>query len=47
VFQIFGSTAKLKRKRIEVCMNCKKFLNCENIDEFEECGDFVEVEDKA
>ena len=37
---------KLKRERIEVCSNCKKFLNCENIGKFEECGDFVEVEDE-
>ena len=31
---------KLKLKRFEDC------LNCENIGKFEECEDFVEVEDE-
>ena len=38
---------KLKLERIEVCMNCKKFLNCENVGKFVECADFVEVEDEV
>jgi len=38
---------KLKMERVEVCLNCKKFLNCENVGKFEECGDFVEVEDEV
>ncbi len=35
---------KLKRERIEVCLNCEKFLNCEEIGQYEVCGKFVEVE---
>lgn len=35
---------KLKLERIEVCLNCKNFLNCESIGKFEECEEFVEVE---
>lgn len=38
---------KLKMERVQICMNCKKFLNCENIGKFEECGDFDEVKDEA
>lgn len=38
---------KLKRERVEVCLNCEKFLNCKSIGEFEECENFVEVEDEA
>ena len=34
---------KLKRERIEICMSCKKFVKCENVGRFEECGDFLEV----
>ena len=33
-----------KRARMHAC---KKFLNCENIGKFEECADFVEVENEA
>jgi hypothetical protein len=36
---------KLKRERVKVCFSCKRFLNCENVGKFEECGDFVEVDD--
>jgi len=32
---------KLKKVRVEVCLNCK------SIGKFEECDDFVEVEDEA
>lgn len=35
---------KLKRERVEICLNCKKFVDCKHIGEFEECVDFVEVE---
>ncbi len=38
---------KLKRVRVEACLNCKKFVECDNIGEFEECVDFEEVEGEA
>jgi hypothetical protein len=34
---------KLKRERVEVCLNCKRFVKCDDIGKFEECDDFVEV----
>lgn len=38
---------KLKRERVEVCINCKNFVECDNIGKFEECVDFGEVEDNV
>jgi hypothetical protein len=38
---------KLKRERVEACLNCKKFLECDDIGKFEECVDFEEVEGEA
>jgi hypothetical protein len=38
---------KLKRERVEVCLNCMKFVECDNIGKFEECADFEEVEGEA
>ena len=35
---------KLKRERVEVCLNCKKFVKCDDVGRFEECADFEEVE---
>jgi hypothetical protein len=35
---------KLKRERVEACLNCKRFLKCGNIGRFAECVDFEEVE---
>jgi hypothetical protein len=35
---------KLKLERVEACLNCKKFVECENIGRFEECVDFEENE---
>jgi hypothetical protein len=35
---------KLKRERVEVCLNCKKFVKCDDIGKFEECVEFEEVE---
>lgn len=37
---------KLKTERVEVCLNCKLFSDCENIGMFDECEDFLEVENK-
>jgi len=34
---------KLKRERVEVCLNCKKFVKCESIGRYEECCDFDEI----
>jgi len=38
---------KLKRERVEVCLNCKKFVQCNDIGKFERCGDFEEVENES
>jgi len=39
---------KLKIERVETCLNCKRFIDCDDIGRFEECADFMEVErDKA
>jgi hypothetical protein len=38
---------KLKRERVEVCLNCKRFVNCDDIGKFEDCADFEEVEVEA
>jgi len=38
---------KLKRERVEVCLNCERFLKCESVGRFVECEDFIEVEDEA
>lgn len=35
---------KLKRERVEACLNCKKFVKCDDIGKFEECVDFEEIE---
>ena len=37
---------KLKIERVEVCLNCKLFTDCENIGRFVECEDFSEVENE-
>jgi len=34
---------KLKRERVETCLNCKKFVNCNDIGRFQECIDYFEV----
>jgi hypothetical protein len=38
---------KLKRERVEACLNCKKFVKCNDVGKFEECVDFEEVEGEA
>jgi hypothetical protein len=38
---------KLKRERVEACLNCKKFVRCNDIGKCVECGDFREVEGEA
>ena len=35
---------KLKTERVEVCLNCNLFTECENVGKFEECQNFLEVE---
>jgi hypothetical protein len=37
---------KLKLERVEVCLNCTLFTDCEQIGLFEECEEFVEVDSK-
>jgi hypothetical protein len=34
---------KLKRERLTVCLNCKRFAERDEIGKFEECVDFEEV----
>jgi len=39
---------KLKFERVEACLNCALFTDCEDIGRFEDCENFSEVEqDKA
>jgi len=38
---------KLKRERVEACLNCKKFVECDDIGKFEERCDFEEVKGEA
>ena len=38
---------KLKRERVEACLNCKKLVECGDIGKFVECVDFEEVEGEA
>ncbi len=38
---------KLKRERVEVCLNCKHFVRCRSIGEFVECAGFEEDKDKT
>jgi hypothetical protein len=42
-----GLDRKLKREIVEVCLNCKRFVECDYIGKFEECADFKEVESEA
>jgi len=30
-------------ERVEVCLNCNLFTDCDDIGRFVECGDFLEV----
>jgi len=39
-----GLERKLKRERVEACLNCKRFVKCDSIGRYEECVDFEEVE---
>jgi len=43
------SEKKLKRERIETCLNCQNFLTWERIGKVEPCSceDFVEIEGEA
>jgi hypothetical protein len=38
---------KLKRERVEMCLKCNHFVECESIGQYEpcHCEEFVEVED--
>ena len=38
-------TRKLKRERVEACLNCKKFVKCEDIGKYVECTAFEETND--
>lgn len=38
---------KLKRERVEICLNCQNFVECDRIGQIEPCNceDFDEVQD--
>ena len=38
---------KLKRERVDACLNCKRFVKCDEIGRFEECAQFEEVIGKS
>ena len=38
---------KLKRERVEVCLNCERFLKCNYIGKYEACEEFVGVQDEV
>jgi hypothetical protein len=38
---------KLKRERVKACLNCRKFVRCQDIGKYVECGHFEEVEGEA
>lgn len=38
---------KLKRERVVVCLNCQRFVRCDNIGKYEECVDFKEIKGEA
>lgn len=31
-------------ERIQACLNCQRFVDCDDIGKFEECSDFEEIE---
>lgn len=37
---------KLKRERVEICLNCKHFMRCNEIGQNEVCECFCEVQDE-
>ena len=41
------SERKLKRERVEACLNCKKFEQCDSIGKFVECVEYSEVDAKS
>ncbi|MBN1357301.1 hypothetical protein JW988_00875 [Candidatus Bathyarchaeota archaeon] len=40
-------SGKLKRERVEACLNCKRFVVCNEIGQYEVCPHFEEVEGEA
>ena len=38
---------KMKQERNLVCLNCRNYVSCHHIAEFEECFDFEEVQDEV
>lgn len=40
-------SSKLKRERVEACLNCKSFVTCNEIGQYEVCDHFEEVEGEA
>lgn len=38
---------KLRRERVELCMNCERFVNCQDVGELEQCEKFLEIKNEA
>jgi hypothetical protein len=38
---------KLKRERVEACLNCKRFICCNEIGQYEVCPHFEETKAEA
>jgi hypothetical protein len=38
---------KLRREKLEACLNCRNFYDCKKLGVYEECPDFQEVEGEA
>lgn len=38
---------KLKLERVEKCLNCKWFVECDDIGKYEECVDYMEEENEG
>jgi hypothetical protein len=38
---------KLKMEKVTACLNCQRFVECNNVGKFEDCCDFEELEGEA
>lgn len=38
---------KLKRESVEVCLNCKRFVNCQDVGKPVECDDCLEIKNES
>lgn len=47
IFKNVELNNKLKRERIEVCLNCRKLAKCLHVGYFEHCPNFLEEHDET